>query len=603
MNQKLLNTLLRDFFEIEDPAFLETVSGQLAFVELPVGEALYRQGDTASDVYFLIHGRLRVLVAGPDGQVTSAGDMTPGDTIGESALLSDAPRESTIIAIRNSTLIRMTCGQFEQTLKERPEVAISVMRTMIARSREAQTGRRFSAPPGTICIIPISNTIDALQFARNFYQTRIDLGDNVTLLHEQDPLGTRSAVIDMEEQPRQSHSSFIMVADRTVTDWSQTCIDLADEIVLIADATEKSDITEIESALPVGSEFSSVDRTLVLLHQSGVRSPSGTALWLKERTLKRHIHVRQDNPGDMRRFTRLITGRGVGIVLSGGGARGLAHIGVLDGLAEAGIEIDIVGGTSIGSIIGTLHAMEIRGTAMRDAAKRAFIDGGNPVGDYNILPFVSISRGGRARRVNQSVVNEVIGRHAGIEDCWINLFMIAADYSASTEAVLSQGPLVKSLLASYAIPGILPPIVIDSHLFIDGGTVNNLPIDVMERQGVGQIIAVDVLSETVHTYDFERVPSQTTMLWYKLGRMLGRRPKHRVPGITEIMLKSSFINAIVRQRYLRDRADLNIAPVLSRIRFLDWKKLDLSIEGGLATTRSQIAKLSAEALARLQGKI
>ncbi len=603
MNQKLLNTLLRDFFEIEDPAFLETVSGQLAFVELPVGAALFRQGDTASDVYFLIHGRLRVLVAGPDGRATPSGDMTPGDTVGESALLSDAPRDSTIIAIRNSTLIRMTRQQFEQTLQEHPEVAISVMRTMMARSRDAKTVRQIPTPPGTICIIPISDNIDALQFAREFYQTRIDLGDHATLLHEQDPVGTRSAVTDMEEQPRQAHNSFIMVADRTVTDWSQTCIDLADEIVLVADAAAKPDVTEIELALPTSSEFCSVDRTLVLLHQPEVRSPSGTALWLNGRTLKRHIHVRRNNPSDMRRFTRLITGRGVGIVLSGGGARGLAHIGVLDGLAEAGIEIDIVGGTSIGSIIGTLYAMEIRGAAMRDAAKRAFIDGGNPVGDYNILPFVSISRGERARRVNESVVDEVLGRHAGIEDCWINLFMIAADYSASTEAVLCQGPLVKSLLASYAIPGILPPIVIDTHLYIDGGTVNNLPIDVMERQGVGQIIAVDVLSETVHTYDFERVPSQTTMLLYKLGRMLGRRPKHRVPGITEIMLKSSFINAIVRQRYLRDRADLNIAPALSRIRFLDWKKLDLSIEGGLATTRSQIAALSADALARIRGKI
>ncbi|MDR3522253.1 MAG: cyclic nucleotide-binding and patatin-like phospholipase domain-containing protein [Acidocella sp.] len=600
MNQKLLITLLRDFFEIEDPAFLETVSGQLTLVELPAGAALFRQGEVGTDVYFLIHGRLRNLVSGPDGQLTPEGDIVPGDTIGELAFLSDAPRDSTVVALRSSSLIRMSCAQFEQTLKERPEVAISVMRNMVARSRKAQTSRQAPVPPQTICIIPITDRVDALDFAQQFHRSRQAMGDNVALLSEHDPVGTRSAIASMEEEPPQVHSSFIMVAERDLTDWSRTCIGLADEIILLADASCPPDLAHIEAALPESQEFSSVDRTLVLLHQPETRSPSGTAAWINKRDLKRHIHVRRGHAGDMRRVTRLLTGRGVGVVLSGGGARGLAHIGVLDALAEAGIEIDIVGGTSIGSVIGTLHAMEVRGTAMRDAARRAFVAGGNPVGDYNLLPFVSISRGQRVRGLTEVAVSQAIGPDGGIEDCWTNLFLVAADYSASAEAVLLRGPLIKSLLASYAIPGVLPPIAIDSHLYIDGGTVNNLPIDVMARQGAGKIIAVDVLSETVHTYDFDWVPSQKTLLLYRLGRMFGRRPKHRVPGIIEIMLKSSFINAIARQRDMRSQADLNIVPALPRIRFLDWKKLDASIEGGLSATRSQLASLDAELMASLQ---
>ncbi|MDE8342188.1 MAG: patatin-like phospholipase family protein, partial [Acidocella sp.] len=528
MNQKLLITLLRDFFAIEDPAFLETVSGQLALVELPAGGALFRQGEIGTDVYFLIHGRLRTLVTGPDGRLMPAGDMVPGDTIGELAFLSDLPRDSTVVALRSSSLIRMDCAQFEQTLKERPEVAISVMRNMVARSRKAQTIRQAPVPPQTICIIPITDRADALDFAQQFHRARLAMGDNVKLLSEHDPVGTRSAVSSMEEQPPQAHSSFIMVAERNLTDWSQTCIGLADEIILLADASCPPVLADIEAALPVSQEFSSVDQTLVLLHQPDTRSPSGTAAWLHKRNLKRHIHVRRSHPGDMRRVTRLLTGRGIGVVLSGGGARGLAHIGVLDALAEAGIEIDIVGGTSIGSVIGTLHATEVRGPAMRDAARRAFVEGGSPVGDYNLLPFVSISRGQRARRLTEVAVSETMGPNGGIEDCWTNLFLVAADYSASTEAVLLRGPLIKSLLASYAIPGVLPPIAIDSHLYIDGGTVNNLPIDVMARQGAGKIIAVDVLSETVHAYDFDWVPSQITLLFYRLGRLFGRRPKHRV---------------------------------------------------------------------------
>ncbi|HQT64784.1 MAG TPA: patatin-like phospholipase family protein [Acidocella sp.] len=603
MNQKLLITLLRDFFEIEDPAFLETVSGQLALVELPAGAALFRQGDASADVYFLLHGRLRSLVTDSRGRMVPAGEIIPGETIGELAFLSDAPRDSTIVALRNSTLIRMTCAQFEQTLKERPQVAISVMRNMVARANQAQNARQLPAPPITICIIPITDNVDALDFAQQFYKTRREMGDNVVLLSAHDPVGTRSTVADIEENPEKKQCFFIVVAEQDVTDWSRTCIELADEIILLADATGSPEIADIEHILPESQEFAAIDRTLVLLHPPQTRHPSGTARWLRHRQLKRHIHIRHDHPADMRRVTRLLTGRAVGIVLSGGGARGLAHIGVLDALAEAGIEIDIIGGTSIGSVIGTLFAVEVRGTAMRDAAKRAFVSGGNPIGDYNLLPFVSISRGQRVRKLTEAIISEAIGANAGIEDCWINMFLVAADYSASSEAVLAQGPLIKSVLASYAIPGVLPPIVINQHLHIDGGTVNNLPIDVMERQGARSIIAVDVLSDTVYTYDYDWVPSQKTLLMYRLGRLFGRRPKHRVPSITEIMLKSSFINAIVRQRDLRRRADLNIAPILSRIRFLDWKKLDVAIEGGMETTRSQIIALDPNMRARLQGKV
>ena len=122
------------------------------------------------------------------------------------------------------------------------------------------------------------------------------------------------------------------------------------------------------------------------------------------------------------------------------------------------------------------------------------MESGNPTGDYNILPLVSLLRGGRTRAITERAVLDTAGTEIRVEDTWTTYFSIASNYSTATEAVLTRGPLAKAVLASYAIPGALPPIIIEGQVFVDGGTVNNMPVDVMERFGVRTIIAVDLLT-------------------------------------------------------------------------------------------------------------
>jgi NTE family protein len=581
MHQKLLITLLRDFFLIEDPTFLETVSGKLAFVELAAGECLVEQGAVSADVHFVLQGRLRALAVPDAGKPAAVFDIGPGETIGELAFVSRAASPHRIVAVRDSTLIRMSHAQFEQTLLERPHIAIEAMRTIFSRGQKSAQLRRKPVPPRTVCVVPVTQGLDAAAFVEELRDLRVAMGDSVRVVSERDPAGVLTGGAGEEVT--------LMAADADVSFWTRACINLADEIVLLADAGAAPALSAVEAFLAAVPAEGAADRTLVLVHKAGTCSPRGTAAWLAARQVKRHIHVRRGEARDMRRLSRLLAGRAVGVVLSGGGARGLAHIGVLNAIEAAGIEIDVIGGTSIGAVIGGWYAMEVRGQALVEAARKAFVTGGSPIGDFNWIPLVSISRGRRAKNLTETAVTEAMGALIDVEDCWTSFYCVAANYSRSTEVVLTRGPMAKSLLASYAIPGVLPPIVLDGQLYVDGGTVNNLPVDVMEGFGVGRILAVDLMPESSRLVEVEWVPSSAALLWGDVKRRLTRRHGRRpVPGIAEIMLRSSVLSSNVRQRTARTRADVNLVPELRGIRFLDWHKLDASVAAGFESAKGQL---------------
>ena len=393
--------------------------------------------------------------------------------------------------------------------------------------------------------------------------------------------------------------ALVLVADAAVTPWTRACIAGADEILLVARGDAAPDLSPIEKLVYNDERAEPLARrTLVLLHAESVRSPVGTAAWLRNRDVARHFHIRTGLARDLDRLARMLSGRGIGLVLSGGGARGFAHIGVINALAEAGIEPDVVGGTSIGSVMGAWRAMDMRGDALTSVGRRNFVEGGSPTSDFNLLPFVSLIKGHRARSLTEASVREITGADIEIEDTWVTFFCISANYTTSTEAVLTRGPLAKSILASYAIPGALPPIPIDGHLHVDGGTVNNLPVDVMGDFGVGTIIAVDLLSDTIRTLDLDWIPRTRDLLLDRLRPRSKRR--YRLPSLGEILLNASVLHSVGRQRTMRERADLCIRPILARVGLLEWKKFDLVVRCGYDSATAALAGLSLERLAALR---
>ena len=289
-----------------------------------------------------------------------------------------------------------------------------------------------------------------------------------------------------------AHDFVLLLGDTTPTAWTHRCSRHCDELYLLADADRPARLHPIEDQClvrrPARTDAAEI---LVLLHPADRRSPRGTEAWLARRDVADHLHIRPALERDIGRLARLISRTGVGLVLAGGGARGLAHLGVYRALQERGIEIDVVGGTSIGAVMAAYVAADRPIDDITANARQAFAT--NPTGDFNLIPMVSLIKGLRLRRIVGQALRAQTGFEARVEDLWKSYYCVVTNYSQAREQVVRRGPLLDALLASSAIPGALPPLISEGDLLCDGGTFNNFPVDVMRgMRGVGRVIGVDL---------------------------------------------------------------------------------------------------------------
>ena len=281
----------------------------------------------------------------------------------------------------------------------------------------------------------------------------------------------------------------------------------------------------------------------------------------------------------MARLARIESRSAVGLVLAGGGARGFAHLGVARALQEQGIEVDFVGGTSIGAVMAALVASDQPLAKAMDVTRRAF--GSNPTGDYNWLPLMSLISGRRLRRTIDDSLNDLLGFAPDIEDLWKNYYCIATNFSQAREHPLRRGPLPKALRASTAIPGALPPTVIDGDLLCDGGTFNNFPVDVMRNlRGVGSVIGVDLNSRKPRRLDFDEVPGTWALLRDRLRPRKQRR--YKLPSMAAYLMNVTILYSMSRQHQAQGLTDLYFNPPMDRVGLLEWKRFDDIVAQGYA---------------------
>ena len=220
----------------------------------------------------------------------------------------------------------------------------------------------------------------------------------------------------------------------------------------------------------------------------------------------------------------------VGLVLSGGGAKGFAHIGVLKELEKAGVQIDYVGGTSMGAIVGGLYAAGY--TA--DQIEQVVLD----VDFMNLIqdkidridkPFFTKQYGEKyalslpikegkvglplGLSKGQNVLNYLTELLAPVDNITefsklpIPFYCIGTNIETGEEVILNKGSLPLALRASAAFPSLLNPVEIDGKLLVDGGVVNNFPVDIMKKKGVDFIIGVNVQGELLKKEELSSVAS------------------------------------------------------------------------------------------------
>lgn len=235
----------------------------------------------------------------------------------------------------------------------------------------------------------------------------------------------------------------------------------------------------------------------------------------------------------------------VGLALSGGGARGLAHIGVLKVLVEAHIPIDVISGTSMGSIIGAGYAnglspSELESIALRFSHIR------------QLIRMVDLA-GGRRGLLNgkhvRAFLTEIIGDTTKFSDLRIPLSICTVDLDTGREKIFTEGNVLDAVMASIAVPGIFVPQVVHDHRLVDGGVMNNLPVDHTRNLGAGFIIAVDVMH-----HDFSQFVSGNRGTSFSIAPTISFQEVYRYVAM--------MISEMTRLRLALDTPNILIQPAL-----------------------------------------
>ena len=609
----LLARHLKAIFGEVEASSLEHLRQHLRWVEIAGGETLMHQGEEGDSMYLVVSGRLRAYTRSDDGSERMVGEMSRGQTVGELSLYTGEPRAATVVAVRDSVLVRLAKSEFTQLLQSSAQVSIVLTRQIVLRLKSE--GRHSAHDrPVTIGLVPITSGVDlagfaddlstqlgaSLQAALGHGRVRLVSGADIATalaaagvaLDDPDPEAQAEAsrrVALLLDEIEATHDVVLLLADAQPSAWTQRCCRHCDELLLLANATQPLALHATEERFlmhrPPRTEVAEI---LVLLHPAERRSPRGTADWLARRPLAGHIHLRPALARDMARMARLLTRTGIGLVLAGGGARGFAHLGVYRALRERGVEIDWVGGTSIGAVMAAYVASDQPLDTVMDNARRAFAV--NPTGDYNLFPLISLFKGIRLRGVLRRAVDELTGFDASIEDLWKNYHCVATNYSRASEQRIASGDLVQALLASISIPGALPPVVREGELLCDGGTFNNFPVDVMRSmRGVGTVIGIDLNTRSVAQTGHEDIPGNIS-LWRDRFRPQALR-RYRLPFLPTYLMTVTGLYSMSRQQQARQNCDLYFHPALERVGMLQWKSIDQIVARGYAHAKTVLAAL------------
>ncbi len=557
-----------------DGGVLGAIEEQATWLTLRSGEVLFHEGDPGDAWYVVTSGRLAVVLpSGGDQADRLLAEVGQGEALGELALLTEGPRSATVYALRDTELVRFPMDRFAELVSEWPQVANAILRTLARRLvARGDAPRRAAAAGLTLALVPATPGVDVAAFARRLAVALSRFGpvlhassarlEEIGISRETAGLsGSHPAWIRVGawlEAQSASHRFLLLVADATPGAWSARVVGLADQVVLVADATGDPSPGALELALrPSAPARRQPRRLLALLHRDGSKPPRDTARWLDARTVDAHVHVRFDRDDDVRRVARGIAGRGVALALSGGGARCFAHLGVVLAMRELGIPVDLVTGTSAGALSGYLVAADSSDDAMRRSA--LLFHQARPFRSYT-LPLFSLIRG---ERLSRALADQC--GHTRIEDLWLPFVAVSSNLTRKTVELHTKGPAWAALRASCSLPGIVEPWIRDGELLVDGGLIDNLPVGVARERLAGRVIAVDVSSAQHLTFAASAYPSPWTQLLARFTRRKGHPPP---PGVFDVLLHSMLLASLANVEQMRLEADVCLRPELAGLGML-----------------------------------
>lgn len=547
--------------------------------QLESGEYLFKQGDQENTLYIVLTGRLRAVIQDKNG-MHILGDIGEGEPAGEFAIFTNEPRMASVLAIRKTTVLEINKQEYLYLVTQNPTFASTLTGFLIKRLRRNVLEQNRSGTPKNIALIKLQAENDLSPWTDDIERTLKESGISTRVFdHDSQPEKHYHTIFESLEQ----HDGLnVLVCSEACSEWSRQSLTYADLVIVVTDFLADTNLYQIEKMFDLYAQ-SILNKKIyiVFLHENDSLLPQKTSSWLAKRKVNLHLHVRKHHAPDIRRFCRIITHQAVGVVLGGGGAKGYAHIGAVKALINAGLEIDFLGGTSAGALYGIGMSYSDFDFQKINALCEASAKGRLTSNDYS-LPLVSVMSGKKM----SSFLKKMFGT-SELEDIWVNSYCLTTNFSTSGTRVHNTGLTSKMVQASIAIPGVFPPVVIDQQLHVDGGVVDNLPIDAMYRYPVRHIIAVSLSSLTSKDVDYAEVPSVRKLIWDKLTG----KNRYRIPGIASLIINSLTLNSRQKQEIAKAKVSLYLELDLKGVGLMDDKKWSQTIEKGHEQVNSFLENL------------
>ncbi len=598
-----------DLFRDLDSPVLTALESELELVSLYGGEVLFRQGDQVDSVYVVVSGRLRVVTVDTDGGETLLAELGSGETVGEMAIITGEPRSATVYAIRDTQLARLSKASTERLLQHHPRSMLLVLTSrIVSRLRKMSSGERRTVPIATIAVVPASTGVALTDFSEQLTTALSRLGRTLHLTSHlidrsferegaaqaHDREGGSTGLVEWLAQREMDHRYLVYQSNPLLSPWTERCLRQADRVVVVADASADPTPGEIEAELLSGNRAIRMRPTLVLLHRPDSTSPSGTTRWLSGRTVERHLHVRLGHSEDFDRLARFLAGNAVGLVLGGGFARGLAHLGVLRALQELNIPVDAIGGSSMGAMIGAQWTIGWDASKIVHETRTALADSF----DDMTIPFLAFKSGGKHSRLIRRFFGDI-----RIEDMWTPFFCVSANLNRAELKVHTTGSLANAVLASTRAPGVFPPVVMDGELHVDGGLINNVPVDVMKTfSNGGMVIGVDVSPphELNHVADYGDELFGWHAIWHRFNPARERRIYR--PSILLVLMRTIEFGGIAYRKQKAEVADVYISPELLKFKRNDFHAAAAIADIGYGAAREKLIDWLARGPEDLRGR-
>ncbi len=530
---------------------------KLEVVALNRGEILFKQGDESDMIYTLLTGKLEVIVEGPNNTTETVGYVHKSETVGEMGLITGDNRSATIVASRNSMLAKMSTDDFLSMCLENPQYAINVSKIVVKRLKDSIGHSKRDIYHSTLAIFTDAENEHMVKTAHSFSQLLktaedtkfidLELLRNVSGLELNETLSSNGlAVLDSCLNNLEiTHKRLLFNLVGMPSFLIEILMNYV-ELCVVFEAREDQVPSKETNRFYQLSQGLADKLHLVICHSPETVIPSQTAKYLEQRKVEHHSHIKIDDSADLERIHRLVDGKSNALVLGGGGAKGLAHLGVVTELAKADIPIDYVAGTSMGGIIAFLYGKFQNSEEMIRCSREIFEGNPTSISDMSLPPKRSIYKGKK--------IDQHIRRHCAdidIEDLWLPFFCISSNISSPSMKIHEKGSTATAVRASLSVPGLFPPILIDEEVHVDGGIFNNIPVDIMLTKNVGNIIAVRVDKEEKNDVKL-----------------------NEIPGLLNTFVKSAVANSDSKAESLESFVDLYFEPQVSKFGLLGWKYHD-----------------------------